>query len=75
MFYSLFLLYAEAVETDVSGKILKQENLLFEKTHSSWGTGRMDAEKMLEIIETRAWVPKEKAEKSQMRLERFQTHP
>ncbi len=35
----------------------------------------MDIEKMLEIIETGAWVPKERAKKSQMRLTRFQTHP
>ena len=35
----------------------------------------MDAEKMLEIIETRAWVPEKEAEKSQMRLKRFQMNP
>ena len=54
---------------------MKQENLIFEKNDSSWGTGQMDVEKMLEIIETRAWVPKKIAEKSQMRLTRFLTHP
>jgi hypothetical protein len=43
--------------------ILKQENLLLDKNYSSWGAERMDADKMLEIIETGAWIPKKKAEK------------
>jgi hypothetical protein len=65
----------KSVKTNGIKHFLKQENLLFEKNHSSWETGRMDIEKMLEIIETGAWVPKEKAEKNQIRLTRFQTHP
>ena len=65
----------KSVKTNGIKHFLKQENLLFEKNHSSWETGRMDIEKMLEIIETGAWVPKEKAEKNQIRITRFQTHP
>jgi hypothetical protein len=35
----------------------------------------MDVEKMLEIIETGAWVPKKVVEKNQMRHTQFETHP
>jgi hypothetical protein len=38
------------------------------KEYSSTRDLRMDMEKMLEIIETRAWVPRKKAEKGKVTI-------